>query len=143
MLEVGAVLSSPVGPFILSCSQWLVVWGGFRCRLVRGGRVCLRGSSNAGHPTRPAAQSAASPSPPRQAQSDAEALAGALDKDEGRASPCTPSTPSVCSPPSAASSVSSAGKNICSSCGLEILDRYLLKVRQGRVVACVLAGCGL
>lgn len=106
-------------------------------------RVCLRGCSNVGHPTRPAAQSAASPSPLRQAQSDAEALAGGLDKDEGRASPCTPSTPSVCSPPSAASSVPSAGKNICSSCGLEILDRYLLKVRQGRVVVCVLAGCGL
>ena len=83
------------------------------------------------------------PLPYGQAQSDAEALAGALDKDEGRAFPCTPSTPSVCSPPSAASSVPSAGKNICSSCGLEILDRYLLKVRQGRVVACVLAGCGL
>lgn len=81
-------------------------------------------------------------SPPLQAQSDAEALAGALDKDEGRASPCTPSTPSVCSPPSAASSVPSAGKNICSSCGLEILDRYLLKVRRGRGAACVLAGCG-
>ncbi|KAB0400965.1 hypothetical protein E2I00_015451 [Balaenoptera physalus] len=64
------------------------------------------------------------------AQSDAEALAGPLDKDEGRASPCTPSTPSVCSPPSAASSVPSAGKNICSSCGLEILDRYLLKVNN-------------
>lgn len=70
--------------------------------------------------------------PRLQAQSDAEALAGALDKDEGRASPCTPSTPSVCSPPSAASSVPSAGKNICSSCGLEILDRYLLKVRRAR-----------
>ncbi|XP_047556761.1 LIM/homeobox protein Lhx6 isoform X3 [Lutra lutra] len=68
--------------------------------------------------------------PPAMAQSDAEALAGALDKDEGRASPCTPSTPSVCSPPSAASSVPSAGKNICSSCGLEILDRYLLKVNN-------------
>jgi hypothetical protein len=70
-----------------------------------------------------------------QAQSDAEALAGALDKDEGRASPCTPSTPSVCSPPSAASSVPSAGKNICSSCGLEILDRYLLKVSQDRLLS--------
>lgn len=85
-------------------------------------------------------------SPPLQAQSDAEALAGALDKDEGRASPCTPSTPSVCSPPSAASSVPSAGKNICSSCGLEILDRYLLKVKQGRVcwrgVRCSPEGCG-
>ncbi|XP_052579136.1 LIM/homeobox protein Lhx6 isoform X3 [Peromyscus eremicus] len=68
--------------------------------------------------------------PPAMAQSDTEALAGALDKDEGRASPCTPSTPSVCSPPSAASSVPSAGKNICSSCGLEILDRYLLKVNN-------------
>uniref|UniRef100_A0A8C7EPA8 LIM homeobox 6 n=1 Tax=Neovison vison TaxID=452646 RepID=A0A8C7EPA8_NEOVI len=68
--------------------------------------------------------------PPAMAQSDAEALAGSLDKDEGRASPCTPSTPSVCSPPSAASSVPSAGKNICSSCGLEILDRYLLKVNN-------------
>lgn len=82
-------------------------------------------------------------SPRLQAQSDAEALAGSLDKDEGRASPCTPSTPSVCSPPSAASSVPSAGKNICSSCGLEILDRYLLKVRRGRGVACLLVGCGL
>uniref|UniRef100_A0ABI7XQE2 Uncharacterized protein n=1 Tax=Felis catus TaxID=9685 RepID=A0ABI7XQE2_FELCA len=70
--------------------------------------------------------------PPAMAQSDAEALAGALDKDEGRASPCTPSTPSVCSPPSAASSVPSAGKNICSSCGLEILDRYLLKGTASR-----------
>ncbi|XP_007540000.1 LIM/homeobox protein Lhx6 isoform X2 [Erinaceus europaeus] len=68
--------------------------------------------------------------PPAMAQSDAETLAGGLDKDEGRASPCTPSTPSVCSPPSAASSVPSAGKNICSSCGLEILDRYLLKVNN-------------
>ncbi|KAF7483393.1 Hypothetical predicted protein [Marmota monax] len=68
--------------------------------------------------------------PPAMAQSDAEALAGSLDKEEGRASPCTPSTPSVCSPPSAASSVPSAGKNICSSCGLEILDRYLLKVNN-------------
>ncbi|MEJ1275044.1 LIM homeobox protein 6 [Cricetulus griseus] len=68
--------------------------------------------------------------PPAMAQSDTEALAGSLDKDEGRASPCTPSTPSVCSPPSAASSVPSAGKNICSSCGLEILDRYLLKVNN-------------
>lgn len=84
-----------------------------------------------------------SPTPPPQAQSDADTLAGALDKDEGRASPCTPSTPSVCSPPSAASSVPSAGKNICSSCGLEILDRYLLKVKQGRGVAGVLVGCGL
>lgn len=82
-------------------------------------------------------------SPRLQAQSESETLAGALDKDEGRASPCTPSTPSVCSPPSAASSVPSAGKNICSSCGLEILDRYLLKVRRGRGVACLLAGCGL
>lgn len=80
--------------------------------------------------------------PPLQAQSDAEALAGALDKDEGRASPCTPSTPSVCSPPSAASSVPSAGKNICSSCGLEILDRYLLKVRQEWGVARVWRGVG-
>lgn len=80
--------------------------------------------------------------PPPQAQSDADALAGALDKDEGRASPCTPSTPSVCSPPSAASSVPSAGKNICSSCGLEILDRYLLKVKPGRGVAGVRRGVG-
>lgn len=75
-----------------------------------------------------------------QAQSEAETLAGALDKDEGRASPCTPSTPSVCSPPSAASSVPSAGKNICSSCGLEILDRYLLKVRPRGAGYCVCAG---
>lgn len=108
-----------------------------------GPRNCLSGSGHAGHPLSPLLSARLSLSHPLQAQSDAEVLAGALDKEEGRASPCTPSTPSVCSPPSAASSVPSAGKNICSSCGLEILDRYLLKVRQGWVVACVLMGCGV
>ncbi|XP_028919564.1 LIM/homeobox protein Lhx6 isoform X1 [Ornithorhynchus anatinus] len=69
--------------------------------------------------------------PSSMAQPDGEPLAGALDKDEARSSPSTPSTPSVCSPPSAASSSGpAAGKNICSSCGLEILDRYLLKVNN-------------
>uniref|UniRef100_A0A8C9PUT2 LIM homeobox 6 n=1 Tax=Spermophilus dauricus TaxID=99837 RepID=A0A8C9PUT2_SPEDA len=91
----------------------------------KGFRFVAQGRVNSGCP----AQSSAL-SPLLQAQSDAEALAGSLDKEEGRASPCTPSTPSVCSPPSAASSVPSAGKNICSSCGLEILDRYLLKVNN-------------
>uniref|UniRef100_K7G5E4 LIM homeobox 6 n=1 Tax=Pelodiscus sinensis TaxID=13735 RepID=K7G5E4_PELSI len=57
----------------------------------------------------------------------------ALDKEDARSAPSTPSTPSVCSPPSSSSSSSSipsAGKNVCSSCGLEILDRYLLKVNN-------------
>ncbi|NXD09251.1 LHX6 protein, partial [Nothocercus nigrocapillus] len=64
-------------------------------------------------------------------QPDGEPLPGALDKEEARSAPSTPSTPSVCSPPSSSSSSTpSAGKNVCSSCGLEILDRYLLKVNN-------------
>uniref|UniRef100_A0A452IBE2 LIM zinc-binding domain-containing protein n=1 Tax=Gopherus agassizii TaxID=38772 RepID=A0A452IBE2_9SAUR len=67
-------------------------------------------------------------------QSDGETLPSTLDKEDVRSAPSTPSTPSVCSPPSSSSSssssVPSAGKNVCSSCGLEILDRYLLKVNN-------------
>ncbi|XP_034649755.1 LIM/homeobox protein Lhx6 isoform X1 [Trachemys scripta elegans] len=65
-------------------------------------------------------------------QSDGETLPSTLDKEDVRSAPSTPSTPSVCSPPSSSSSSSipSAGKNVCSSCGLEILDRYLLKVNN-------------
>ena len=51
-----------------------------------------------------------------------------MEKDDPRSSPSPPSTPSVCSPISSVSSVPSTGKNVCASCGLEILDRYLLKV---------------
>lgn len=67
-----------------------------------------------------------------QSQPDGEPLPGALEKEDARSAPSTPSTPSVCSPPSSSSSSTpSAGKNVCSSCGLEILDRYLLKVSGG------------
>lgn len=66
-----------------------------------------------------------------QSQPDGEPLPGALEKEDARSAPSTPSTPSVCSPPSSSSSTPSAGKNVCSSCGLEILDRYLLKVSGG------------
>nr|XP_034969520.1 LIM/homeobox protein Lhx6 [Zootoca vivipara] len=66
-----------------------------------------------------------------EAQPDGEALPGALDKEEARSGASTPSTPSVCSPPSSASSSLPSGtKNVCSSCGLEIVDRYLLKVNN-------------
>ncbi|XP_072208590.1 LIM/homeobox protein Lhx6 isoform X1 [Excalfactoria chinensis] len=64
-------------------------------------------------------------------QPDGEPLPAALEKEDARSAPSTPSTPSVCSPPSSSSSSTpSAGKNVCSSCGLEILDRYLLKVNN-------------
>nr|XP_038020888.1 LIM/homeobox protein Lhx6 isoform X6 [Anas platyrhynchos] len=64
-------------------------------------------------------------------QPDGEPLPGGLEKEDARSAPSTPSTPSVCSPPSSSSSSTpSAGKNVCSSCGLEILDRYLLKVNN-------------
>ncbi|XP_016339005.1 LIM/homeobox protein Lhx6-like [Sinocyclocheilus anshuiensis] len=53
-----------------------------------------------------------------------------MEKEDPRSSPSPPSTPSVCSPISSASSVPSTGKNVCASCGLEILDRYLLKVNN-------------
>ncbi|XP_075690340.1 LIM/homeobox protein Lhx6 isoform X1 [Rhinoderma darwinii] len=63
-------------------------------------------------------------------QSDDENLPCNLEKED-HSSPSPPSTPSVCSPPSSSSSSApSDGKNICSSCGLEILDRYLLKVNN-------------
>ncbi|XP_077323127.1 LIM/homeobox protein Lhx6 [Lithobates pipiens] len=64
-------------------------------------------------------------------QSDDENLPCNLEKED-HSSPSPPSTPSVCSPPSSSSSssVPSDGKNVCSSCGLEILDRYLLKVNN-------------
>ncbi|XP_077479668.1 LIM/homeobox protein Lhx6 isoform X3 [Stigmatopora argus] len=63
-------------------------------------------------------------------QSDAESQRSNMERDEARSSPSTPSTPSVCSPTSTGSSVASTGKNVCASCGLEILDRYLLKVNN-------------
>ncbi|XP_013918676.1 PREDICTED: LIM/homeobox protein Lhx6-like, partial [Thamnophis sirtalis] len=69
--------------------------------------------------------------PPALAQPDGEALPGALEKEEARSGASTPSTPSVCSPPSSASSSLPPGaKSLCSSCGLEIVDRYLLKVNN-------------
>uniref|UniRef100_A0A8C9W0G2 LIM homeobox 6 n=1 Tax=Scleropages formosus TaxID=113540 RepID=A0A8C9W0G2_SCLFO len=45
-----------------------------------------------------------------------------------RSSPASPSASCVWSPASSTLSVLSAGKNTCANCGLEILDRYLLKV---------------
>ncbi|XP_053229612.1 LIM/homeobox protein Lhx6 isoform X5 [Podarcis raffonei] len=66
-----------------------------------------------------------------EAQPDGEALPSALDKEEARSGASTPSTPSVCSPPSSASSsLPSGAKNICFSCGMEIVDRYLLQVND-------------
>lgn len=74
--------------------------------------------------------------PHLQSQSDGESHRSNMEKDDTRSSPSPPSTPSICSPTSTASSVPSTGKNVCASCGLEILDRYLLKVR-GRECAFV------
>lgn len=71
-----------------------------------------------------------------QSQSDGESHRSNMEKEDPRSSPSPPSTPSICSPPSSASSVPSTGKNVCASCGLEILDRYLLKVRA-RDCVCV------
>ncbi|XP_028318531.1 LIM/homeobox protein Lhx6 isoform X2 [Gouania willdenowi] len=63
--------------------------------------------------------------------SDGESHRSNMEREDARSSPSTaPSTPSVCSPTSTASSVPSTGKNVCASCGLEILDRYLLKVNN-------------
>ncbi|XP_076140620.1 LIM/homeobox protein Lhx6 isoform X2 [Alosa pseudoharengus] len=63
--------------------------------------------------------------------SDGESHRSNMEKDDPRSSPSPPSTPSVCSPiSSSSSSVPSTGKNLCASCGLEILDRYLLKVNN-------------
>lgn len=70
---------------------------------------------------------AGGPSP--QSHSDAESQRSNMEREDTRSAASTPSTPSVCSPTSTASSVPSTGKNVCASCGLEILDRYLLKVR--------------
>lgn len=65
-----------------------------------------------------------------QSHSDSESQRSVMEKEEPRCSPSPPSTPSICSPTSStsASSVPPSGKNVCASCGLEILDRYLLKV---------------
>ncbi|XP_036070488.1 LIM/homeobox protein Lhx6 isoform X2 [Oryzias melastigma] len=68
--------------------------------------------------------------PTKQSHSDGESQRSNMEREETRSSPSTPSTPSVCSPTSTASSVPSTGKNLCASCGLEILDRYLLKVNN-------------
>nr|XP_029484401.1 LIM/homeobox protein Lhx6-like isoform X3 [Oncorhynchus nerka] len=55
---------------------------------------------------------------------------GESHRSNTRSSPSPPSTPSICSPTSTASSVLSTRKNVCASCGLEILDRYILKVNN-------------
>uniref|UniRef100_A0A3P8WSD5 LIM homeobox 6a n=1 Tax=Cynoglossus semilaevis TaxID=244447 RepID=A0A3P8WSD5_CYNSE len=68
--------------------------------------------------------------PTKQSHSDAESQRSNMEREDTRSSPSTPSTPSVCSPTSTISSVPSTGKNVCASCGLEILDRYLLKVNN-------------
>lgn len=62
--------------------------------------------------------------------SDGESQRSNMEREDTRSSPSTPSTPSVCSPTSTTSSVPSTGKNMCASCGQEILDRYLLKVNN-------------
>ncbi|XP_059816651.1 LIM/homeobox protein Lhx6-like, partial [Hypanus sabinus] len=62
--------------------------------------------------------------------SDNDTLGANMEKDEIRSSPSPPSTPSISSPPSSSYSIISADKNICASCGLEILDKYLLKVNN-------------
>ncbi|XP_062870395.1 LIM/homeobox protein Lhx6 isoform X1 [Trichomycterus rosablanca] len=65
--------------------------------------------------------------------SDGESQRSVMEKEEPRCSPSPPSTPSICSPTSSTSASSvppSSGKNVCASCGLEILDRYLLKVNN-------------
>ncbi|XP_072908638.1 LIM/homeobox protein Lhx6 [Hemitrygon akajei] len=62
--------------------------------------------------------------------SDNDTLGTNMEKDEIRSSPSPPSTPSISSPPSSSYSIISADKNICASCGLEILDKYLLKVNN-------------
>uniref|UniRef100_A0A3Q3XGX6 Uncharacterized protein n=1 Tax=Mola mola TaxID=94237 RepID=A0A3Q3XGX6_MOLML len=63
----------------------------------------------------------------KQPHSDGESQRSNMEREDARSSPSTPSSPSVCSPSSSASSVPSTGKNVCASCGQEILDRYLLK----------------
>lgn len=63
--------------------------------------------------------------------SDGESQRSNMERDDrSRSSPSPPSTPSGCSPTSTASSEQSTGKNTCASCGLEIVDRYLLKVNN-------------
>ncbi|XP_041095617.1 LIM/homeobox protein Lhx6 [Polyodon spathula] len=64
--------------------------------------------------------------------SDGESHRSNMDKEDARSSTPSPrsSTPSICSPPSSSSSIPSTGKNVCASCGLEIVDRYLLKVNN-------------
>ncbi|XP_062334522.1 LIM/homeobox protein Lhx6 isoform X1 [Osmerus eperlanus] len=62
--------------------------------------------------------------------SDGESHRSIMEREDTRSSPSPPSTPSICSPTSTVSSVPSTGKNVCASCGLEILDRYLLKVNN-------------
>ncbi|CAF99332.1 unnamed protein product, partial [Tetraodon nigroviridis] len=63
-----------------------------------------------------------------QSHSDGESQRSTMERED--TSPSSPSTPSVCSPTSSTSSVPSTGKNVCASCGQEILDRYLLKVNN-------------
>uniref|UniRef100_A0A3B4CM46 LIM homeobox 6 n=1 Tax=Pygocentrus nattereri TaxID=42514 RepID=A0A3B4CM46_PYGNA len=54
--------------------------------------------------------------------------ASRCDSDSQREPPRSPSPSS--SPSSPPSSASSSSRNVCASCGLEILDRYLLKVNN-------------
>ncbi|XP_043914651.1 LIM/homeobox protein Lhx6 isoform X2 [Protopterus annectens] len=87
--------------------------------------------SQEGQNTQGASRCLDSKHPHMMSQSDGESLKCNLE--EANSSPSPPSTPSICSPPSSSSSSSSipsTGKHICSSCGLEILDRYLLKVNN-------------
>ncbi|KAL4623136.1 LIM/homeobox protein Lhx6-like isoform X3 [Arapaima gigas] len=60
--------------------------------------------------------------------SDGGSLRSNMDREDSRSAPSSPPTPCVWSPASSTLSVVSAGKNTCANCGLEILDRYLLKV---------------
>ncbi|XP_066466819.1 LIM/homeobox protein Lhx6 [Tiliqua scincoides] len=77
--------------------------------------------------------SAALQQPRTEAQPEGEALPGGgpeREEEEARSAASSPSSPSVCSPPSSASSALLPPKHLCCSCGLEILDRYLLQVNE-------------
>ncbi|XP_006267332.1 LIM/homeobox protein Lhx6 isoform X1 [Alligator mississippiensis] len=95
--------------------------------MAQDGARCLDGAAMASGLSR--CLSPPPPPPPSSASSSAEPPG----KDEAGSAPSTPSTPSVGSPASSSSAASlpaAAAKNLCSSCGLQILDRYLLKVNN-------------